>query len=32
MNPSERLIGKNLYSSSVMEGTDNLKNNFDNIL
>jgi hypothetical protein len=31
MNPSKKLAGKNLSSSSVMEGIDHLKKEFDNI-
>jgi len=31
MNPSKKLVGKNLSSSSVMEGTDHLKKNLNNI-
>jgi len=32
MNPSKKLVGKNFSSSSIMEGTDHLKKNLDNIL
>jgi hypothetical protein len=31
MNPFEKLGGKNLSSSSVMEGIDHLRKNLDNI-
>jgi hypothetical protein len=32
MNPFKKLVGKNLSSSLVMEATDHLKENLDNIL
>jgi hypothetical protein len=32
MNPFKKLARKNLSSSSVMEATDHLKKNLDNIL
>jgi len=32
MNSFKKLVGKNLPSSSVMEGTDHLKKNPNNIL
>jgi hypothetical protein len=31
MNPSKKFVGKKLSSSLVMEGTDLLKKNLDNI-
>jgi hypothetical protein len=32
MNPSKKLVAKNLSPSFVMEGTDHLKKNHNNIL
>jgi hypothetical protein len=31
MNPSEKLVGKNLSSSSIMEEINHLEKNLDNI-
>jgi hypothetical protein len=31
MNPSKKLVGKNFSSSLIMEGTNHLKENLDNI-
>jgi hypothetical protein len=32
MNPSKKFVGKNISSSSIMEGFDHLKKNLNNIL